>query len=79
MLFKNVKNILLEVENINKPMYMKTFGGQRFFITKLNNEDKYFLYECDKCWKPIDRNPIIKSLNDILKDYNNIIDLEISY
>ena len=37
MLFKNVKNILLEVENINKPMYMKTFGGQRFFITKLNN------------------------------------------
>ena len=80
MLFKKVKNVLLEVENINKSMYMKTFGKQRFFVTKIdNNENKYYLYECDKFWKPITRTPIIKSSNDILKDYNNIIDLEISY
>ena len=79
MLFKKVKNVLLEAESINKSMYMKTFGKQRFFVTKIdNNENKYYLYECDKFWKPINRTPIIKSSNDILKDYNNIIDLEIS-
>ena len=29
MLFKKVKNVLLEAESINKSMYMKTFGKQR--------------------------------------------------
>ena len=39
MLFKKVKNVLLEAESINKSMYMKTFGKQRFFVTKIDNNE----------------------------------------